>query len=42
MERVPYVIIGGGLAATAAIDAIRRRDKTGAFGTDRRRASPAL
>jgi 3-phenylpropionate/trans-cinnamate dioxygenase ferredoxin reductase subunit len=29
MERVPYVIIGGGLAATAAIDAIRRRDKTG-------------
>ncbi len=29
MERIPYVIIGGGLAATAAIDAIRRRDKTG-------------
>ena len=29
MERVSYVIIGGGLAATAAIDAIRRRDKTG-------------
>ena len=29
MERTPYVIIGGGLAATAAIDAIRRRDKTG-------------
>ena len=29
MERVPYVIVGGGLAATAAIDAIRRRDKTG-------------
>ena len=29
MERLPYVIIGGGLAATAAIDAIRRRDKTG-------------
>ena len=29
MERVPYVIIGGGLAATAAIDAIRRRDKAG-------------
>ena len=29
MERMPYVIIGGGLAATAAIDAIRRRDKTG-------------
>jgi 3-phenylpropionate/trans-cinnamate dioxygenase ferredoxin reductase subunit len=29
VERIPYVIIGGGLAATAAIDAIRRRDKTG-------------
>ncbi len=29
MERIPYVIIGGGLVATAAIDAIRRRDKTG-------------
>ena len=29
MERVPYVIVGGGLAATAAIDAIRRRDKAG-------------
>ena len=29
MERVPYVIVGAGLAATAAIDAIRRRDKTG-------------
>lgn len=29
MEQVPYLIIGGGLAATAAIDAIRRRDKTG-------------
>ena len=29
MERIPYVIIGGGLAATAAIDAIRRRDKMG-------------
>ena len=29
MERVPYVVVGGGLAATAAIDAIRRRDKTG-------------
>lgn len=29
MERIPYVIIGGGLAAVAAIDAIRRRDKTG-------------
>jgi 3-phenylpropionate/trans-cinnamate dioxygenase ferredoxin reductase subunit len=28
MEQIPYVIIGGGLAATAAIDAIRRRDKT--------------
>jgi 3-phenylpropionate/trans-cinnamate dioxygenase ferredoxin reductase subunit len=29
MERVQYVMVGGGLAATAAIDAIRRRDKTG-------------
>ena len=29
MEQIPYVIIGGGLAATSAIDAIRRRDKTG-------------
>ena len=29
MERVPYVIIGGGLAGVAAADAIRRRDKTG-------------
>lgn len=29
MEHVPYLIIGGGLAATAAADAIRRRDKTG-------------
>ena len=29
MERIPYVIIGGGLTATSAIDAIRRRDKTG-------------
>ena len=29
MERVAYVLVGGGLAATAAIDAIRRRDKTG-------------
>jgi len=29
MERVPYVVVGCGLAATAAIDAIRRRDKTG-------------
>jgi 3-phenylpropionate/trans-cinnamate dioxygenase ferredoxin reductase subunit len=29
MERVPYVIIGGGLAAVAAADAIRRRDKSG-------------
>lgn len=28
MERIPYVIVGGGLAAAAAIDAIRRRDKT--------------
>lgn len=29
MERASYVIIGGGLAATAAADAIRRRDKSG-------------
>lgn len=29
MERVPYVIVGGGLAGTAAADTIRRRDKTG-------------
>jgi 3-phenylpropionate/trans-cinnamate dioxygenase ferredoxin reductase subunit len=29
MDHAPYVIIGGGLAATAAADAIRRRDKTG-------------
>src|SRR5438105_11089861 len=29
MEHVPYVIIGGGLAAVAAADTIRRRDKTG-------------
>jgi 3-phenylpropionate/trans-cinnamate dioxygenase ferredoxin reductase subunit len=29
MEHVPYVIIGGGLAGCAAVDAIRRRDKTG-------------
>ena len=29
MEHIPYVIIGGGLAAVAAADAIRRRDKTG-------------
>lgn len=29
MERIPYVIVGGGLAGTAAIDAIRRRDKSG-------------
>lgn len=29
MKQIPYVIIGGGLAATAAIDAVRRRDKTG-------------
>jgi 3-phenylpropionate/trans-cinnamate dioxygenase ferredoxin reductase subunit len=28
MEQLPYVLIGGGLAATAAIDAIRRRDRT--------------
>ena len=29
MEHASYVIIGGGLAATAAADAIRRRDKSG-------------
>lgn len=29
MERIPYVIVGGGLAGVAAADAIRRRDKTG-------------
>jgi 3-phenylpropionate/trans-cinnamate dioxygenase ferredoxin reductase subunit len=29
MDRIPYVIIGGGLAGVAAADAIRRRDKTG-------------
>ena len=29
MEHAPYVIIGGGLAGTAAAEAIRRRDKTG-------------
>ena len=29
MEHVPYVIVGGGLAGTAAADTIRRRDKTG-------------
>ena len=29
MEHIPYVIIGGGLAAVAAADAIRRRDKAG-------------
>ncbi len=29
MEHAPYVSIGGGLAGTAAADAIRRRDKTG-------------
>lgn len=27
-EQRPYVIVGGGLASTAAIDAMRRRDKT--------------
>ena len=29
MEHTSYVIIGGGLAAVAAADALRRRDKTG-------------
>jgi len=29
MEQATYVIVGGGLAAVAAADAIRRRDKTG-------------
>jgi 3-phenylpropionate/trans-cinnamate dioxygenase ferredoxin reductase subunit len=29
MDHAPYVIIGGGLAAVAAADTIRRRDKTG-------------
>jgi 3-phenylpropionate/trans-cinnamate dioxygenase ferredoxin reductase subunit len=29
MEQTTYVIVGGGLAAVAAADAIRRRDKTG-------------
>ena len=29
MEHASYVIVGGGLAAVAAADAIRRRDKTG-------------
>ena len=29
MQHAPYVIIGGGLAGSAATDAIRRRDKTG-------------
>lgn len=29
MERYPYVIVGGGMAADAAISGIRRRDKSG-------------
>lgn len=29
MERIPYMIIGGGLAGNAAAESIRRRDKTG-------------
>src|SRR5687768_11933596 len=29
MERASYVIVGGGLAAVAAADALRRRDKEG-------------